>query len=176
MSEIDLQIPTIHHKAEAENFKNEFFEAQEQVINGSALLDQMDYEPWLINITNNRQENTIKSGWVVSDTFFAVNKLDNRIIGIIDIRHNLNNDALKKYFGHIGYAVRPSERKKGYATKILKMGLEYAKTLHIEKVMLSCYTDNTASIKTIERCNGKLTETKPYTDGKPLNTYWIKLK
>ncbi|MCL1977527.1 MAG: hypothetical protein FWG55_05445 [Candidatus Bathyarchaeota archaeon] len=45
MPEIDLQIPTIRHKAEAESFKNEFFEAQEQVINGSALLDQMDYEP-----------------------------------------------------------------------------------------------------------------------------------
>jgi predicted acetyltransferase len=176
MSEIDLQIPTICHKVEAESFKKEFFEAQEQVINGSALLDQMDYEQWLINITNNKKENTVKSGWAVSDTFFAVNKPNNRIIGIIDIRHNLNNDALKKYFGHIGYAVRPSERKKGYATKILKMGLEYAKTVHIENVMLSCYSDNTASIKTIEKCSGKLTETKPYTDGKPLNIYWIKLK
>jgi len=130
----------------------------------------------LINTTNNRQESTVKSGWVVSDTFFAVNKSDNRIIGIIDIRHNLNNDTLKKYFGHIGYAVRPSERKKGYTTKILKMGLEYAKTLHIEKVMLGCYSDNTASIKTIERCSGKLTETKQYIDRKILNIYWVKLK
>jgi len=176
MSTIELQIPTIHHKAEAERFKDEFFEAQEKVINGSALLDQMAYEPWLISTTNNRQKTTVKRGWAVSDTFFATTKSDNRIIGIIDIRHSLTNDALKNYFGHIGYAVRPSERKKGYATKILKKGLEHAKTLHIEKVMLGCYSDNVASIRTIERCSGKLTETKPYTDGKPLNIYWIKLK
>jgi len=176
MYEIDLHVPMMHHKVEAEQFRNEFFEADEHIINGSALLDKMDYESWLIHIANNRQESTVKSGWVVSDTFFAVKKSDTRIIGIIDIRHSLNNDILKNYWGHIGYAVRPSERKNGYATKMLKMGLEYAKTLNIEKVMLGCYLDNISSIRTIEKCGGTLTETKTYTDGKSLNIYWIKLK
>lgn len=175
MREIELQFPTSHHKMGAEDFKNEFFKMQENVINGSALLDQMEYDEWLINTINNSQANTVRSDWVVATTFFAIRKCDKKIIGMIDIRHNLNHNFLTQYGGHIGYAVRPSERKKGYAAEILKLGLAYAKTINIHKVMLGCYSDNIASIKTIKKCNGILFETKPYTDGKPMNLYWIHL-
>lgn len=92
---------------------------------------------------------------------------------MIDIRHHLNNPFLTEFGGHIGYAVRPSERKKGYATQMLKMALEYAKSLGITKIMLGCYSDNTASVETIGNCGGILTESKLYTDGKPMNIYWI---
>ena len=63
---------------------------------------------------------------------FAVREHDQKIIGMIDIRHNLENDFWAEYGGHLGYSVRPSERRKGYATEIMKMGLEYAKSLGIE--------------------------------------------
>jgi len=173
MNEIELILPTLHHKAAAENFKNEFFEMQEFFINGSAMLDQMEYEQWLTLNTNNRHENTVSSGWVVATTFFAVRKHDNKIIGMIDIRHNLGNDFLMQYGGHIGYSVCPNERKKGYATEMLRMGLEYTKLLNIDKVMLACYSDNIPSIRTIEKHGGELTETKRYPDGKLLSIYWI---
>ena len=186
MNKIEFQLPSLHHKTSAENFKNEFFEMQESIINGSALFDQMEYEPWLIHNTNNRQESTVSSDWVVATTFFAVRKHDQQIIGMIDIRHNLGNEFLVQYGGHIGYSVRPSERKKGYATEMLKMGLEYTKSLKIEKVMIACFSDNIPSIRTIEKCNGVLSETKFYTDEqvidipymnkKLINIYWIDLK
>ena len=175
MNKIEFQLPTMLHKTAAENFKNEFFEMQEQFINGSAMLDQMEYEQWLILNTNNRHENTVSSGWVEATTFFVVRKDDKKIIGMIDIRHNLGNDFLAQYGGHIGYSVCPNERKKGYATEMLRMGLEYAKSLNIEKVMLACYSDNIPSIRTIEKCGGELSETKCYPDGKPVNIYWIDL-
>jgi len=182
MNKIEFLLPTLLHKAAAENFKNEFFEIQEYVIPGSAMLDQMDYEQWLTHNTNNRCESTVSSGWVVATTFFAVKKHDPKIIGMIDVRHNLGNEFLVQYGGHIGFSVCPSERKKGYATEILRMGLEYAKSLNIEKVMIGCYTDNIPSVRTIEKCGGILSATKhytdeniPYADGKHVNIYWINL-
>jgi len=185
MNELELQLPTLEHKIEAENFKNEFFENQETVINGSALFDQMEYEQWLVHNTNNRQGNTVNSNWVPATTFFAVRKNDLKIIGMIDIRHNLKNEFLAQYGGHIGLSVRPSERKKGYGTEILKMGIEYAKSLGIKKLMLGCFSDNLPSIKTILKCGGKLKETKifsgsqffkiPEKQEKLVNIYWIDL-
>ena len=185
MSVIELQIPMLHHKAVAEDFKNDFFKMKEFIIPGSALLDQFEFEQWLVHNANNRNENTVNSGWVVATTFFAIRKSDSKIVGIIDIRHSLENDFLKNYGGHIGYSVRPNERKKGYATEMLKMGLEYIKSLNIEKVMIACFSDNISSIRTIEKNGGVLYETKPYveeqniklphSDVQSVNIYWIKI-
>jgi predicted acetyltransferase len=185
MSKIELQLPALEHKLAAEKFKNEFLANQESMIPGSALLDQMDYERWLIHTANNRDKNTVSSDWVVTTTFFAIRKRDQKIIGMIDVRHNLENEFLAQFGGHIGFSVCPSERKKGYATEILKMGLMFAKSLDIEKVMVSCFSDNIPSIRTIEKCDGKLSETKhfksdesivlPDSDGKSVLLFWITL-
>jgi len=185
INKIELQLPTLHHKTAAENFKNDFFENHEYGIPGSAMLDGMEYEQWFIHNTNNRCENTVNSGWVVATTFFAVRTHDRKIIGMIDVRHNLGTEFLTQFGGHIGFSVRPSERKKGYATDILKMGLEYAKSLNIEKIMIACFSDNLPSIRTIEKCDGILSETKPLTlgklmdmpdeNGKLVNIYWVLL-
>ncbi|KNY29439.1 GCN5-related N-acetyltransferase [Pseudobacteroides cellulosolvens ATCC 35603 = DSM 2933] len=176
MTDITLELPTIEHESMANQFKDEFFENNERVINGSALFDQMDYKKWFDNNERNRNPATVSNDWVAASTFFAVRKSDNKIIGMIDVRHNLNNKFLADYGGHIGYAVRPSERRKGYATSMLKMALEYAKSLSLNRVMLGCYADNIASIKTIVKCGGKLTESKQYVDGKQMNVYWIEVK
>ncbi len=185
MSELELQLPTAEHKKAAENFKNEFFKNLETVINGSALFDQMEYEPWLEHNIKNRQKSTVDPNWVPATTFFAVRKQDCKIVGMIDIRHNLKNEFLAQYGGHIGFSVRPSERKKGYGTEILKMGIEYAKSLGIKKMMLGCFSDNLPSIRTIVKCGGILKDTKLYSGGqllkihemqeKLVNIYWIDL-
>lgn len=176
MRELELQLPTLQHKELAEEFKQEFFSYNENIINSSALFDQMDYNEWLINTLKNSKLETVRKDWVVATTYFAIRKSDNKIVGMIDIRHNLNNEFLANYGGHIGYCVRPTERKKGYATEMLKLGLNYAKSLDIKEVMLGCYANNIPSIKTIEKCGGILAETKPFADGKPVNVYWIHLQ
>ena len=175
MDDLILVKPTPGLKGKANEFKQEFFNSGESVINGSALLDQMEYDDWLIHTQNNSSSETVRPDWVVANTFFAQRTQDGKLIGMIDIRHNLNNAFLAEFGGHIGYAVRPSERRKGYAVQMLKLALAYAKSLGLEKVMLGCYTDNTASFKTILKCGGVLTETKPYADGKPMHIYWITL-
>jgi predicted acetyltransferase len=172
MADIVLELPDISHEERALGFKEEFFRYNEPVINGSALFDQMEFAEWLGHTQNSRHAESVQ-GWVPASTFFAVRKEDGQIIGMIDIRHNLENGFLAKYGGHVGYAVRPGERKKGYATQMLRLALMYARSINLTKVMLGCYADNIASIKTIVRCGGVLTEVKPYTDGKPMHVYWI---
>ncbi len=176
MVEIELQLPTHQHKNGAEEFKQEFFHNNESIIHGSALFDQMNYEDWLANTVKNQSPETVSEDWVVTTTFFAVRKADKKIVGMVDIRHNLEHDFLAGFAGHIGFSVRPSERKKGYATKILALGISYAKTLNLEKVMLGCFADNLSSIRTIEKCGGVLTQVKPFHDGRTVNIYWIHLQ
>ncbi len=175
METLKLVTPTEAHQAAAEAFKNEFLEHGEPIINGSALLDQMEYLPWLKNIRNNNNPRTVSSDWVVSSTFFAVRESDGAIVGIIDVRHSIKQPFLSQYGGHIGYAVRPGERRKGYAVQMLRQALAFTREIGLEKVMLGCYCDNTTSKRTMEACGAKWTETKPYTDGKMMDIYWITL-
>lgn len=173
MYDLVLVLPEQESRNSAENFRQEFFDNKEKIINGSALLDNMTYDEWLENTINNRNSETARKDWVAETTFFAKRKDDNRIVGIISVRHNLKNPFLTEYGGHMGYSVRPSERRKGYATEMLKCALKFAKSLEILKVMIACYSDNIGSVRTIEKCGGRLTQVKPYTDGKPVNIYWI---
>ena len=95
------------------------------------------------------------------------------MLGMIDVRHALTVPFLQEYAGHIGYAVRPTGRRKGYATRMLKLALSYSSSIGIPAVRLGGYADNKASIRTIERCGGVCIEKKPYVDGKPMAIFQI---
>lgn len=146
---LKLVVPTYELKEKALDYKKEHLDFGEQVINGSELLDKTDcYEDWLKSVTNNANIDTVSADWVLTDTFFAIDEDTNRIVGIIDLRHTLN-DFLTD-FGNCGYSVRPSERKKGYATEMLKQVLVVAKKAGLKEVHLSVERDNVPSIRTIK--------------------------
>lgn len=170
---IKLLRPTIELKEKALEYRQEHFDNNELIINGSELFDKTDsYEEWLEKVCNNSKIDTVDSNWVLTDTFFAVREEDQRIIGIIDLRHTLN-DFLKD-FGNSGYSVRPSERRKGYATEMLRLLLEYAKECGLKELHLSVERDNTPSVKTIIKNNGKLERSFEF-EGEPADVYLIKL-
>lgn len=170
---VRLEQASSYHKIAAEEMKQEFFDNGETIINGSALFDQMPFDEWLINTDRNHNPETVRSDWAVATTFFAFRKSDNKMLGMIDVRHELTVPFLKEYGGHIGYAVRPTERRQGYATQMLSLALSYCRSLNIHTVRLGCYADNNASIRTIEHCGGVCVEQKPYADGKPMLIYQI---
>ena len=84
-----------------------------------------------------------------------------KLIGMLSIRHDLPDELVEKY-GHIGYGVRPSERRKGYATRILSYALKECKKLGLDKVILGCYKKNIGSAKTIIKNGGKLIREEDY--------------
>lgn len=98
---------------------------------------------------------------------------ETRILGALHFRHSLNENLLR-IGGHFGYGVRPSERGKGYATQMLKMGLAMAREAEIARVLLTCDDDNIPSAKTIERNGGEL-HTVSEVDGLKIRRYWISL-
>ena len=111
----------------------------------------------------------------VPDTLFWLVD-DGKFIGRVSLRHELN-DRLKRYGGHIGYYIRPTERKKGYGLKALELALPEAKKLGLKKVLVTCDENNPASLKIIEKCGGVLQDitTPDENDNKPLMRWWITL-
>lgn len=170
---IKLVKPTIELKSEALDYRQEHFDNKELIINGSELFDKINsYEEWLEKVNNNSKTETVDSNWVLTDTFFAIREDDNKIIGIIDLRHTLNE--FLKDFGNSGYSVRPSERKKGYATEMLKLLLKYAKEIGLKELHLSVERDNIPSIKTIVKNGGKIERGFEF-EGKLADIYLIEL-
>jgi len=111
--------------------------------------------------------------WVPDTTLFCRDKDRNVLVGAVNIRHRLN-DALLKSGGHIGDGIRPSERKKGYATAMIALALEECRKLGIERVLMVCDKDNIASAKAIIR-NGGVLENEIEEDGNIEQRYWIQL-
>ena len=109
---------------------------------------------------------------VPSTTYFAIRKNDDRLVGIIDLRHHINHPILGTWGGHCGYTVRPSERGHGYAKEMLRLNLNNAKELGIDKFLITCHSDNTASEKTI-LANGGAFEKMIVVDGTEIKRYWI---
>lgn len=118
---------------------------------------------------------TLPDGLVTANQFLYVRKADMHVVGMIQVRHYLN-DYLSKYGGHIGYSIKPNERRKGYATSMLKAALSYCKEIGISKVLITCHEDNIGSEKTI-RNNGGIYESTVYEpdEHSNLKRFWIAL-
>jgi predicted acetyltransferase len=113
-------------------------------------------------------------GRVPSSTFWLVSG-GGRIIGRSSLRHHLTTE-LAREGGHIGYDIRPSERRKGYGTLILKLTLQRAGEKGLSRVFITCDAENVGSAKVIEKNGGGLhgQEVSRRT-GKLISQYWIEL-
>jgi predicted acetyltransferase len=173
--EIILVRPTKQWEQKALEYKDEYLKSGEKRINGSCGLHNVsDYEAWLERVVNCEDV----SREVPASTFFGVRVSDNKIIGTINVRHTLN-EALREYGGHIGYSVRPSERRKGYATIMVLESLVFAKSIKLKRVLIDCNKENIGSVKTIQKCGGILERELEFIhsngDKEISQQYWIEL-
>lgn len=120
-------------------------------------LEASTYQDWLLKVQSDRDLANIPENRVPAYTYFYVREDDNKIIGMINIRLALN-DFLRNEGGHIGYCIRPTERKKGYATKMLKEALQFLKPIGLANVILTCDKENPASACVIKNCGGILVD------------------
>ncbi len=98
---------------------------------------------------------------------------DGEFIGRVDVRHALD-DHLRSVGGHVGYDIRPSRRRQGYGTLALRLALEKAKGLGLDRVLVTCDVDNLASNKIIKANGGVLEDVRAVGSGKPDKCrYWI---
>ena len=107
-------------------------------------------------------------------TFFLLDEERDRLLGAVNIRHYLS-EYLLKHGGHIGDGIRPSERRKGYGTEMIRLALHECRKLGIDRVLMVCDRDNIASAKTIIRNGGVLENEIIGDEGKPEQRYWIQL-
>lgn len=129
-----------------------------------------DFDYYLNHLDISKPE----AGLVPDSTFFCLDEERNIIVGAVNIRHSLN-EALLVNGGHIGDGIRPSERRKGYATQMIGLALEECKKLGIRKVLMVCDKDNIGSAKSI-RNNGGVLENEITENGKTEQRYWIDLE
>ena len=173
MDKIILVEPDLSYADEIIKYKEESLE-ESPIINGSAGLDRFSsIEIWFEELKKRSCEDTVPEGLVPSSTYLGVREKDNYIVGMIDIRHYLN-EYLTQVGGHIGYGVRKTERNKGYAKQMLKLALEKCKELKIKKVLITCDEDNIASEKVILSVNAKLEDIRN-VDGENKKRFWIDL-
>ena len=147
--------PQIEHERQAIEYINEFYKYNSK-INGVGGFDKYleNYSTWLQKLDEDiKREPTEEK--VPSETFFLIRKNDNKIVGMINIRLELNEN-LKKIGGHIGYSIRPEERKKGYNKINLYLGLKECQKHGIKEVLMDCDKDNVGSAKTMQALNGIL--------------------
>ena len=174
MDKIILVKPDLSYADEIIKYKEESL-AESPIINGSAGLDRFSsIEIWFEELKKRSCENTVPKGLVPSSTYLAVREKDNYIVGMIDIRHYLN-EYLTQVGGNIGYGVRKTERNKGSAKQMLKLALEKCKDLKIKKVLITCDEDNIASEKVILSANAKLEDIRN-VDGENKKRFWIDLQ
>lgn len=178
--EIILVKPTIEYKQQA---KEMIEEAKKYDANNadiwagySSMQKYEHYEEWLKKLESDLDFENIKLGRVPAATYFAVRKSDNKIVGIINIRYELN-EYLENYGGHIGYSIRPTERRKGYGRKQLVLALEKCLETSRDKVLITCRENNKGSARIIESCGGIYEDTRfSKEENDNFKRYWIDLK
>lgn len=161
------------------NLKNEYFgmisewkESGEELIPWSLNLENRDFNLLVEKLNGYSKGIGLPDGFVECSTFWLINE-NNRILGAIDIRHRLN-DYLLFRGGHIGYGIRPSERRKGYASSMLSFALKECKTVGLSKVLITCSKSNSGSARTIIK-NGGILESEDSDNGEIFQRYWIDL-
>jgi predicted acetyltransferase len=171
MQNVALIKPSIDLQDQYLSFYQEWNASGEEKVPWVISKDPIDFQGMIKSLEDNERGVNLPEGWVSDSTYWLV--LDeSKVVGVVNIRHKLTTFLLN-CGGHIGYGIRPSERQKGYATKLLKLSLEKAKELGINKVLIVCDANNIASEKTILNNNGIRDEDYIKEDGVVIKRYWI---
>lgn len=168
-----LILPSTKYKSE---YLNALLETKEET--GETRLNNPEpnqtFEEFVKMWWDNSKGKNLKEGSVPATMYWLIDK--GELIGRVHIKHTLN-DFLFKYGGQIGYYIKPSKRRMGYGTKILKLALKKAKKMGITVILITCDDTNIGSQKIIESCGGVLEDVVEQVKGKPLKKrFWIRIE
>lgn len=175
MEEFILIKPDLSFKEEIQAFRMEML-LQESSMDGTGQLRHMEnISNWLAFNQRFENEATVPNHFVLAEQFIYVRQTDQTIVGMIQFRHELNN-LLRNFGGHIGYSIRPTERRKGYAKRMFAACLDVCRKQKLQEVLVTCKEENEASRRTI-LANGGEYENTVYHDleNETIERYWITL-
>lgn len=133
----------------------------------------MTYSEMIERLRKDRLGIDLEAGRVPHTMLYGF--VNGEIVGRVSVRHQLN-DFLRKRGGHLGYAVAPKFRRKGYAQEMVRQALEYCRSLGLEKILITCGDENTASYRLIENLGAQLeNRTWDETDQEMIRRYWLEL-
>lgn len=151
----------------------EEWRAEGEAIIPSAISDVTaeNFEDMVLKFQRDEIEEFVLPPYVPATLLWAYEEERDRILGAVHIRHRLN-EALRMDGGHIGDGIRPSERKKGYATRMIAMALLECRKMGITRVLMTCRKNNIGSAKSIQN-NGGVYEGESMVEGELEQRYWI---
>lgn len=173
MTQLQLVKPQLALKEEYLAFYQEWKESGESIVPFIVSSDPSDFEGMLDMLAEREKGVGLPEGHVPDSTFWTIDGR-NQVVGAVNIRHQLSPFLLNAG-GHIGYGIRPSERRKGYATVQLRLSLIEAKKLGIQQALVVCDAINISSEKTILNNGGKADSDFIEEDGNVIKRYWINL-
>jgi len=176
MEKLTLIKPSMEYAEEVMAYKKEFLDTEDRM-NGCGGLERFDnILDWIDKCISYEKKETLPNpDRVTADQYMLVRESDKKVLGMIQFRHYLN-EYLAESGGHIGYSVRRSERRKGYATKMLEMCLDKCREKGLQKVLITCMSKNEASRGTILAAGGVYERTTHLdSENVDMDRYWISL-
>lgn len=167
--------PGLSYEREIAAYRREMLGARSSMDGTGPLRRMEDAAEWVEFNRRAERGDTAPAGLVEAEQFAYVREADRKIVGMIQFRHFFN-DFLEKYGGHIGYSVRPGERRKGYAKRMLAECLKICKAYGLKDVLITCIEGNEGSRRTI-LANGGVYESTVYCEPESvyLERYWVRL-
>jgi predicted acetyltransferase len=174
MNQTQLVIPNEKYEKSYYDLLYEYESRKEVPIPFTLSFEYDDFRGLLKRLHDCSKGINIPDGFVPHSSFWLIDAHD-RVIGVSNVRHGLT-DKLRHEGGHIGYGIRPSERKKGYGTILLKKSLEKAREIGISKALITCDKQNLGSVGVILKNDGKF-DSEEFIDtrGCVIQRYWIEL-
>lgn len=166
-----LEFPDEKHRAAYEDMVHGWRNV-ETPTSPSKLFAGKDFDEFLAIVQRELTESNPAA--VPAHLFFLADTESSRLLGAIQIRHHIDHPNLIETGGHIGYGVCPSERRKGYATKMLALAIPEARKIGLSRLLVTCKDENIGSWKVIES-NGGVFERTTFDEGQPARRYWIKI-
>ena len=175
MNDLFLVKPSSEYANQIIEYRQEFLNAGDSMDGTGPLRRFENPEEYIKTCAEYEDAQTVPTHLVPATQFLFIRKSDNKLVEMIQVRHCFN-DYLKKYAGHIGYSVRPSERRKGYAKEMLRITLPFCREIGLNKVLITCTDGNIGSEKTI-LANGGVYESTVHepNENKNLKRFWINL-
>lgn len=170
---MNLVLPCKKYEKGYYELVNSAIKNKDELEMGNAYRNGESYQDMLNRLKDRRNGIGISNRDVPATVYFIID--NHKVVGTIDLRHKLNDNYFSR-LGHVAYYIKPEERKKGYATKALSLAMKKYKKHKMKNILITCFEDNYASRKVIEKNGGKFEKTF-YDDvtQKYIQRFWINI-